>query len=521
MRTVALLLHVALLAACADRSNAAGAAGQGPGQQTWLVELVAPIAVTPVPLELEVASVAAGLELRLPALFNMRGRILEADGRPVVAHATVWRASRIPGRPTHVVETGDAGDGFDLTLPADRYTVRVVTKGTPARPAYEYAIDLGASSTTFTLSLPSSSELRSVTGTVAQVIDSANRIPIEGLSVKAVDRATGRVASTSTATGPDGGFRLQIWNTASVYDLVVEPTAQAPGFPTLRRTFDTTVMMRDSRGEYAVGLLPMPKHVSPRQYRFSVRGSPENGADVPVAGTTLSLETTLVSAVEAAASDRPAAEFSAVGQANSSGFVDLMLLPPEEAGTTRPYTLHVQPPAGSPFAGVDDESFQLEAITGRAQEFRLRAKVRLSGAVRSADGRPIANAVVDAFRARDGTRSLTATNDGVSATASTDASGRYLLRVDLGRFDVEITPPQGGPWPRESRENVMVTGGLDLPVDLSTGNKAQGRMLTDTGGTLSGVEIRFYLAADDGKSAARLRGVTQSGAGGAFEVVLP
>lgn len=520
MRAVG-IFGLALLAACSEAPRPKGAAGSGAGQQAWLVELVPPSVVSRVPIELEVASIPAGVELRLPTVFSVRGRVLEADGRPVVAHVTVWRASKIPGRPAHVVETGDAGDGFELALPADRYTVRVNTKGTPARPAYEYSVDLGGSNTAVTLSLPPPTALRSVTGTVAQVIDSANRIPIEGLSVKAVDRATGRVASTTTATGVDGGFRLQIWNTAGIYDLVVAPTALAPGFPTLRRTFDTALMRQDARGDYAVGLLPMPQHVSPRQYRFSVRGSPENGADVPVVGSTVTLETTLVSAVDAAASELPAAEFFATGQADSSGFVELMLLPPEQPGSTRRYALRVQPPVGSPFAGVEEEAFPLEATTGRAQEFRLRSKVRLSGAVRSADGRPIANAVVDAFRARDGSRSLGVTGDGVSATATTDASGMYLLRVDLGRFDVEITPPQGGPWPRESRENVVIAGGLDLPVDLAAGNRTSGRILTEPGGTLPRVEVRFYLAAPDGKSAARLRGVAESDDDGAFEVVLP
>ncbi len=516
-------LVVLCLAGLACSSSAAkddGASGPPPGR-TWFVEVVPPPVSSQVPLELEGIELDGATELRMPSVFAVRGKVVEADGvTPVVARVSVWRNSKIPGRSAHLVEASDTGNGFELLVPADRYTMRVVTKSSPPRPAREFTVDLGPNDR-IELRMPAPGELRNVTGVVAQVVDTANRIPIAGLSVKAVDRATGRVASTTTVTGSDGGFRLQVWKAEAAYDLVVEPSSAAPGFPTLRRTFEPSTLTVDDQGDLVVGVVAMPQYTSPQPYRFVVRGSPDNGDDVPVPGSTVSLETTLVSAVDAAASDLPAAEFSTGGQVGTDGRVELMLVPPEPGMVTRTYTLRVQPPAGSDFATVEDPAFSLDNTTGRAQVLRLPSKVRLSGLVRSGDGKPVENAVVEAVPTRDGTLSLAAMSDGVAATATTDAAGKYVLRVDRGRFDVRVKPPQGSPYPRESEEGVMITEGLDLPLDLPLGGRAGGQLVLDNGSTFSMVEIRFYLAAEDGKSAARLRGVAQTSEMGAFEVVLP
>ena len=513
-------LCFATLACSSGSDKARDMPGPAP-ERSWFVEIVPPTVSSQVPLELEGVALAGTTDLTLPAIHAVVGHVVESDGSAVVARVSAWRPSKIPGRPAHLVEASDTGSGFEFATPADRYTLRVVTKTSPPRPPREFSLDLGGATTKFELRMPPASELRSVAGVVAQVVDAANRIPIGGLSVKAVDRATGRVASTTTVTGSDGSFRFQVWKSEAAYDLVVEPSTMAPGFPTLRRTFEPAILEPDEHGDLALGVVAMPPYTSPQPYRFVVRGSPDNGDDVPVPGSRLTLETTLVSAVDSAASELPAAEFSVTGQVGTDGRVELMLVPPDPGMTTRTYTLRVQPPAGSDFATVEDPAFSLDNTTGRAQVLRLPSKVRLSGAVRAGDGKPVENAVVEAVPTQDGTLSLAAMSDGVAATATTDAAGKYVLRVDRGRFDVRVKPPQGSPYPRESEEGVMITEGIDLPLDLPLGGKAVGLLLTDTGSTLSMVEIRFYVAAEDGKSAARLRGVTQTTETGSYEVILP
>lgn len=523
MQRVTLLLLAVAAAACgSDDKASAGDAVPGGGGRSWLVEVVA---TSPEYAggRFEFADVRFDGEapaLALPPLHAIRTRVLDGDGMPVAAHVSFTRESRIPGRPAHVVDATDDGSGFTVLLSADRYLARVTTKDAPARPPREFPVEV-ASKRDIDLRFPPATSILTVSGTIAQVVDAANRIPIPSLSARVVSRTTGRLESTTTVSGEDGSFRLQLWGAPGVFDLILEPNAAAPGFPVLRTTFEVTDRQVADRA-LELGVIAMPVYEAPRTYTFAVRGTADNGADVPVAGAIVRLETPILSPLNEVTDDTLdlVATFLDEAQVDEDGFVRLQLVPPEAGKPSRQYRLNIEAPAGSDFASVRLDAFVLETPS-RVTELRLMPKVRLSGYVFAADETPVENAKVEVARSQDGTLALGGSRQGPMAVTTTDATGKYVLRVDYGRYDVTAAPPPGSPHPRVLREGLLVESDYELPLALAPGAPASGWLEDPAGMPIAGAEVRIYEVPAGSAAVARLRAQAQTDGSGAFRVVLP
>jgi len=148
---------------------------------------------------------------------EVRGRISGDAGKPV-AHAVVRLLPEAPGAPKAVrVETGDDGTFVATGLTAERFTVRVESKG--YAPLTQREIPAGA---TVQLRLPKGVKL---TGVLSRRIEGT---PVEGATVLAWEKAAepfGEAAYRSAKSGKDGRFTI-----ADLPEGKVAVEAKATGF---------------------------------------------------------------------------------------------------------------------------------------------------------------------------------------------------------------------------------------------------------------------------------------------------
>ncbi|MCA9673327.1 MAG: carboxypeptidase regulatory-like domain-containing protein [Myxococcales bacterium] len=269
------------------------------------------------------------------------------------------------------------------------------------------------------------------------------------------------------------------------------------------------------------GPIKMPAFKFGKNYTFSVVGGAPAGSAAgnadrpPIVGArvtfTLSLPTPKLDGAKECT-----AEYSITKTTDAEGKVQVPLLP--GSTTNLDYTVTVTTPAESPYA-----SRKLMVAVGSQggvlQTLELEPRHELSGTVVDAAGKPVAGAVINARAAVSAGYSLVASQlTPGSASATSDAEGKFVLYVDPGVFDFFIEPPAAAALPNFWLHNRSVEGstyGLELKAPAA--RVLAGRLFDLKGAPAPDFAVNAYEQVGD---RALLRASTRTGSDGKFSLLL-
>jgi len=424
--------------------------------------------------------------------------------------------------PYTLTQFGSVEADYQLQLPAGTYNVDLQPAGDfagtlPPLHLDGVAIDPAADGASLDLSYGADSlyELRGV-------VEAPSGAGRGGLQILALDPATGRVVSSSAVTsdgtvGAAGSFSILI-NTSALESYVLRIRSSAGGMLVPTFTVDPRYLFPDMGG---VAHILVPDVASPVCYRGAVE------LDLPshmreFAGNTvltfrstviMDAETGVVGTIDTTVTADTAGHFEAH---LLPGTYDIVLTP---VGRTDVAVLAPDPVTISPPMGTD-------CLMG--QTFVLPQRATLGGQVRTADGRMMVGATVQAL-ALNREATMDAFSGGRfnrTSEAVTDATGRYGLRLDLGTYDIVVKPPtdSGFPWIVAGAQEFGTTGALlardfefAAPVALT------GTVLDDAGMPVAAAEVSAFGILEDAGGTVRSvpigRAVTDSA--GRYTVLLP
>lgn len=477
-------------------------------------------------------------DLDLPPSILVAGRIRSADtGASVPAQVRFIQPSPVEGMaPTELV-TSTSPVVLSSGVEAD-YQLRVVAGGsydviveptgdaTRAFPPL-YISDLVAPATgdVWSLDIRYPASLDRVEGSVFSY-DEEQEVPEDGLQVRAVEVATGRVVSSVALTGmtatvpPEasdpGSFALHLSPGAGPFVLRITAGAERPLFPTLLLDPDQSFP----------GELLVPR-LEPVTYEGVVEASSIAGGG-PVADAVVKLRS------EDLFGDESDIEgtFRTTVTTDADGRFTAEVLP----GT---YDVIVSPSGGGTMgtssAAADTtgrlgvlvhSGVRIEATdtTVRGQLFVVPARSQLGGEVRAFDGRPMVGATVQASALGWLVEGSPESRFNRSSDATVDGSGLFDLRLDVGVFDLSVRPPSGSGFPRVvmpewtmSAPSGIVTGQLGVPAPVPV----RGVVRSADGTALPGAEVKAYTVlatAEEPRGVTLGRAVTD--ADGSYELLL-
>jgi hypothetical protein len=415
-------------------------------------------------------------DMHLDTAVAFQGRLqalceIPCDGRMDGATVTVTRPSAFPGGPGFRRLTEVENDkSFELKVPATRpgdppFTITVVPAGRDAPgagssslaqvvPPLQVQLAIPASITGHVLELGGIA-LPRITGTVTTGGGSGlGGYRVVALGRWAPDQPLTEVSSVDF-TGSDGLFSIRLSRglvgavelVARPVGLPLRPTLHLPGLPA-----DQSSLGR---------VLALPGGI-PGETSVEVRVDHQDtgGAIAPVAGARV----VITGGVTA---NGTAARYSAEATTTEAGVARLRLL--DDPTLVPSYRLSITPPAGSKAAAVFDRPYQVQPATTQ----RLATRFAVTGEVRGADDRPLANVAVTA---RPSVRFLWSLEPAPqaflgevpAATAVTAPDGKFVLFVDhalpngsgsqaatvWGHYDLSFEPTAKSLMPSWTRADV-------------------------------------------------------------------
>jgi hypothetical protein len=471
----------------------------------------------------------ANLDLVLPATILAAGNVIwAATGEAVPAQLRFVRASAFDGgAPTeisgataaHPVELSSGIEvDYQIRVPVGRvYDLHVEPTGDAARvlpPLVLRGVASPLEGDIWKLDITYPSDFVRVEGSIVSVSDD-EEVPENGLQVRAVEVATGRVVSSTALTGMTstlpllessaGSFEIRLAPGSGPFVLRVSAGDDRPLFPTL--TIDPDL-------EYP-GSVVVPQLV-PVRYEGIVEAETSEGR-VALDEAIVSMRSQDVFGDLSGITGT----FRATVTTDAQGRFVVDVLP----GT---YDVVVTP-AGHTELAVLAQRVRIEGGNEevRGQLFSVPARARLSGSVQVADGRPMPEATVRASALRwamdadDAVGPFNRSND-----TTTDGHGMFTLHVDTGVFDITARPPAGSrfPW-AVSPAWVFDSYGLALveQIKLFAPVPMRGRAHSSDGMPLGGAEVRAFgiLEGPEGTVRAVEVGRAAVDAEGAYELLLP
>lgn len=460
------------------------------------------------------------------------------------------------------------GEAFSVRLPRDpraTYQVTITPEANQqaSTPAGVSAAELAPPRQLFV----SASEDRTVEWTVGDPAQHklihgcvennlGNGTPFAGMRVTALGRWSAEAepvrASSLATTDGDGCFTLRVpLGMLEPLDILVKP-APSVALPTLRLIGE---IVPDPAGGGVHEITPpllMPNAATPVLFRLPVRARDSGGGQVPVGGADVRFTTTFAAPAQEDAPGRVVEltyQVNAVTSNLESGEPGVAAVPlyPGDAGQNRLYRVTVVPPAGSEHAAAWSSQVSVGTAGGTLESLVLGRRVGVSGRFESADGRPIADAPVEAklssvfgWKVADG--ALVAAAEALPlSTTTTEADGRFFLWLDreivdeLAYYDLEVKPATYAA-PRFSLESITLGSGVatDLgELRLPEASYARGQVHDAAGEPVANAELRLYqlpdadvcakaeLAEDECEPPAVLRGVFASDELGVVRPVLP
>lgn len=491
----------------------------------------------------------AELELSLDAAVFWRGHVFASDApsTPLPADITVWRKSRIAGRPVLKLEAStvdttplgapDAAASADTTaagvflLPLNRgqsYASVAVPRtpfdrsepclgsaesGCPPSypPGYEAALSL-TDHLQRDLFLDGRDRFSVLTG---RVLDASGTPLPFSVDVRATGegqaaRLRSTIGRTCSKTQPSrcrctpierclGEFALALPRGIERYSLhlVADASAnQASGeavIPTVECSAALLGLVAlDSAGTPQPLALPSPLILPPfpaaLPYELLVVG--DDGS--PVASAEVSLASEDFAPLQAPAElGRCRAHHRQAAVTDAEGRVTLLLLPGDNAD--RPYDLTIIAPARSRWASMRQARLPIAPAGGSLGPFRLAPRLLLAGRVRGPGGEPVGGVLIDATPTPAAASTAPSDTAQGSASALSGADGAFTLWVDPGVYDLALRPPSTVNFTATTLLDVDLTGPREaLDLRLPAAALLEGRVVDATGVGASGCTVQAF-----------------------------
>lgn len=473
--------------------------------------------------------------MQFPRSVTAFGKVRGPAGERVAAEITFVAPAAFPGgrvvrftsatapSPYTLTQFGSIEADYQVQVPAGIYGVDVQPAGDFAGtlPPLHFdgvSFDPSADGASFNLSYDASqlTELRGV-------VEAPGGAGRGGLQIQALDRASGRVVSSSAVTSdgtmgtPAGSFSILVdVGALESYVLRIRSVAGEALVPTF--TVDPGYLFPDMGG---VAHILVPDVASPVCYRGAVELDLPDHMRALASNTVLSFRSTVIidPATGVVGTVQATVTADAGGHFEASllpGTYDIVLTPVgrADAAVLAPDPVTISPPMGT------------DCLMG--QTFVLPQRATLGGQVRTADGRTMVGATVQAIALnREATaRTFAGGRFNRSSEAVTDATGRFGLRLDLGSYDIVVKPPidSGFPWAVATGQEYGAVGAV-LARDFEFGAPVAlgGTVLDDDGMPVVAAEVSAFGILTDAAGASRSvpigRGVTD--ATGRYTVLLP
>jgi hypothetical protein len=465
----------------------------------------------------------------MPSSIVAAGKVRQSStGDRVSAQVRFIRASAFEGGSPSEITVPTTGEPQELSpgtevdyqvrIPAGtEYAVRVEPTGDAARvfPPLELgSMHAPEDEDLWGLDVGYPSEFATVQGTIVSLAD-GDEVPENGLQVRAIEVATGRVISSTAITGmtstlplqttEDGSFTIRLAPDAGPFILRVSGGEARPLFPTLSVDPDLVYP----------GSVVVPQ-LEPVRYEGRVEADPPSGRTV-LEGAVVSLRSHDVFG------DLPdvTGTFRATVTTDADGLFAVDVLP----GT---YDVIVTPSGHAELAVVaHGVRIEGENDTVRGQLFTVPPRARLGGSLEVMDGRPVPGVTLRATALGR----MVGFEDVVgpfnrSTEAITDVHGLFTVHLDVGAYDLTFRPPSGSGFPwvvspdrvvRDYGEVETRSFHLPAPVPL------RGVVARGDGMPLSGAEIRAYALVESFGSDVRAIEVARAvtGTDGDYELLLP
>ncbi len=423
---------------------------------------------------------------------------------PVDAVVVAQPPQSVPGRVLAPSATTDVEGTFSfLAVDGIDYAMTVAPQSGDLPPLYDQDLpveaDGGATQSVEVILEPGDIVLtgRVVAGEGASVLG------VDGLDVRIVDeerddlgKVRRRRVSSTARTGAGGAFSLVLREAALNAVLEVVPTAENPGYPTLRMDIDVF----DSGGPLDLGEIALGAVLAP--VRFEARIIDADGAPVP--GASLSVRGTVGNG-----------QVAALLVADADGRIDSSSLPPAT------YQAFVYGPPEAAAAGLVVENNLVVPSANPDLVFALPRRVSFSGRVVDPDDADLAGASLTLLRIGDidGVPEPVLAGTLVQFSAVSDAAGQFDVALDPGRYRLGTKPPPGSTAPANSEIVNVTEAGLRRNVTLPDRAFVVGAVLFNEVPVPSAF-VRVFSTFEDERNVAILLGEGIAGPDGAFEIVV-
>lgn len=528
---VAAVAVTALLAGCGADSGAARAADvcsvggacapAVPSGLTLAAELIPPAEADVGRTEYTMVRFdgSGSAHLSLPRRVAVVGRIVdEADKSSVTALVTATRASGLPGLPAVTRSTSTSGNGaFSIELTEGDWLMQVLPQGASQAlfPPESMTVQVRTGMAALAISL---SRARTLTG----VVHTAAGGGMKGVKVRLKDKATGNLLSSEATTIDDprdgvvGSFTLALASDVAEH-AEVRLQADGGGLPvSLQRTFAGKAVVAMAKVE-----LQAPPLRAPQPFIIPLVGKTASGADKPVAGAQVDVAADLTEP-----KSETSALFATSSVSDQDGNVTLQLVPAGDM--SRSYVVTITPASDSPFSR-GAFAVAVDAKGGQLAQLRLDARPQLVGQILGPGGSAVGNAIVAAQPAASlGLLGARGFEGALPQVVSDGKDGRFLLRMELGRYDLLVTPPWDSGLALGWLDEVEVSGNAELPhVVLPRVASATVVLVGPDGEPVPGVEVRLYsdvasapCPVETGCKRPRLRAEGTTSAGGAVRLLV-
>lgn len=477
---------------------------------------------------------AAERTMQFPRTVTAFGRVRGPAGERVAAEITFVAPAAFPGgrvvrftratapSPYTLTQFGSVEADYQVQLPAGTYGVDVQPAGDFAGtlpPLHFDGVTFDPAADGAALELIYGADRLSELRGVVEAPSGAGR---GGLQIQALDRATGRVVSSSAVTSdgsmgaPAGSFSILIdVGALESYVLRIRSSAGEALVPTF--TVDPRYLFPDMGG---VAHILVPDVASAVCYRGAVEADLPDHMRALAGNTVLSFRSTVI--MDAATGVVGTVESTVTADAGGHfeasllpGTYDIVLTPVgrSDAAVLAPDPVTISPPMGT------------DCLMG--QTFVLPQRATLGGQVRTPDGRTMEGATVQALALnREATgRAFAGGRFNRSSEAVTDPTGRFGLRLDLGSYDIVVKPPtdSGFPWSIATGQEFGAVGAvLARDFEFAAPVALAGTVLDESGAPVAAAEVAAFGIVEDAggiRSVPIGRAVTDTN--GRYTVLLP
>lgn len=441
-------------------------------------------------------------------LVNVRASTAATVQPSVNTGSTVDYEVRLIAGATYAVEVSPTGDAI-RDLPPLRASYTVPSTGSGGLDfVYDSELDAPCSTPTSTGC--------TFQGEVAAVASNLSETLTDGLQVRAIERASGRIVSSTALTGADladgsGAFSLRIAPDASAYVFRVSAGPQQPFFASIDID-PATLSYSDTR----------PRIRVPELVPVRLKGMIVDKREKPIGGAIVTLTSTVVldSTLGLEASFRTSTESRGDATATASaplGSFEVDVLPGS-------YEIVVIPTGAQQLAlQVGSVDVPPGAPTLDGGTYLVPDRSRLGGKLMVPTGEAMPSAMVVA-RAQGVETALRASLYNRTTESSSDATGRFDLPLDIGLFDMSLKPPADTyfPWLIITNLEIMQTGetwGTDYHTHYPV--PVIGTVSAPDGTPLAQAEVRAYAITDEIPPRALLIGTAVSGDDGRYLLLVP